>query len=401
MTNDSIHTSESRTGGDAIIASPPVVQNPREKSFGVSIAVSGLATAWVEYGFTESDLAFTAVPNHHGLVSADDRALHIRVNHHEGFPTDRPVYYRVVAQPLSYQDAYHLERGTPQSTPIYALRLPNPNAQSIRVVSINDTHEKTETVRALNAQIEKLQPDLLIWNGDSCNDFGAEKAPEQITLNPADDLELGWAATRPLLFSNGNHDIRGERAREVVKCFTGCPESDELPYNQALRFGPLALVTLDTGEDKPDRHPVFARTAAYEPYRENQSSWLEGALQRAEIKDAPFKVATAHIPLRGLDGQPDGTTLDDFARYCGFGAQLWLPQLKAAGFRAVISGHTHSPRHDLPTAEMPVHQFVGGGPKLEQAALTIIDAATENGKASMRIRIIDLQNEVLFEEAFA
>jgi len=62
------------------------------------------------------------------------------------------------------------------------------------------------------------------------------------------------------------------------------------------------------------------------------------------------------------------------------GAKLWLPQLKAAGFEAVLSGHTHRARHDAPTAEMPVHQFVGGGPKPEQATLTIIDAALANGK---------------------
>lgn len=398
---DTPYQSESKTTGKALITSPPVVQNPRAKSLGVSIAVSRLATAWVEYGFARDDLTFIAVASHHGLVAADNQALHIRVNHSDALPTDKPIYYRVVAQPLSYKNAYELQRGKQQSTPVYPLRLPNPNAQSIRVISINDIHGNTQTVRSLHAQIEKLQPDLLIWNGDTCNDFGAEDAPEQVLLNPANDLKLAWAATRPLLFSNGNHDVRGPRAREVVKCFVSCPESTELPYNQALRLGPLALVTLDTGEDKPDQHPVFAGTAAYEPYRENQSTWLEGALQQAAIKNAPFKVATAHIPLRGLGSQPDGTTLEDYARYSGFGAKLWLPQLKAAGFKAVLSGHTHHPRHDAPTADMPVHQFVGGGPKPEQATLTTIDAALTKDKASMQIQITNLQSEVLFKQTFS
>jgi len=386
--------------GNALIASPPVVQNPRAKSFGVSIAVSGLATAWVEYGFAKDDLAFTAIASHHGLIVADDQALHIRVNHRDLLPTDRPIYYRVVAQPLSYQDAYHLERGTPQATPIYALCLPDPNAQKIRVVSINDTHNNLQTTCLLHTQIEKLQPDLLIWNGDTCRDFNADDAPAQIMLNPAQDLNQAWAATRPLLFSNGNHDVRGQRAREAVKCFVSCPESSELPYNQALRLGPLALVTLDTGEDKPDRHPVFAGTAAYEPYREKQADWLEEVLQQPEINDAPFKVATAHIPLRGLDGQPDGTTLEDFARFSGFGAKLWLPKLKAADFDAVVSGHTHRARHDVPTAEMPVHQFVGGGPEPDQATVTLIDASVDHGKTTMVIQILNLQGEVLFQQDF-
>ncbi|MDZ8120000.1 metallophosphoesterase family protein [Pontiella agarivorans] len=387
--------------GKALIASPPVVQNPRAAGLGISLAVSGLATAWVEYGFEKDNLAFTAVASQHGLVAADDRVLHIRVNHSEAFPTHTPIYYRVVAQPLHYKNAYKLERGEPQSTPVYALRLPDPNAQNIRVVSINDTHENAETLRRLNTQIEALQPDVLIWNGDTCNDFNGNDAPEQILLNPVNDLSMAWAATRPLLYSNGNHDVRGERAREIVKIFSPCPESTELPYNQALRFGPLALVILDTGEDKPDRHPVFAGTAAYEPYRENQAVWLKGVLQQEEIRNAPFKVAVCHIPLRGLEGQPDGTTLKGYARYSGFGARLWLPQLKAAGFQGIISGHTHVARHDMPTTDMPVHQFIGGGPKPEQATLTLIDAQLINDQASMLIQITDLHGRVLFKQSFA
>ncbi|APZ96181.1 metallophosphoesterase family protein [Fuerstiella marisgermanici] len=293
-----------------LIASPPVVQNPRSNGFGVSIAVKKLATAWVEYGFSKDDLAFTAVASHHGLISADSSALHVRVEHEEPLPTDRPIFYRVVVQTLSYNNAYSLKRGEPQATETYVLRLPAANTNRVRIVSINDTHENLETIRALHGEIEKLQPDLLIWNGDSCNDFDVADEPQQIVLNPAKDISQSWAATRPLVFSNGNHDVRGQRAREVIKSFAGCCESAELPYNQALRFGPLALITLDTGEDKPDHHPVFAGTAAYEPYRQRQAAWLEQILERPDIKTAPFKIVACHIPLRGLAGQNDGTTLD-------------------------------------------------------------------------------------------
>jgi len=78
---------ESKSNDKALIASPPVVQNPRAKSFGVSIAVSRLATAWVEYGFEKDALNFTAIASHHGLIVADDKVLHIRVNHREVLPT--------------------------------------------------------------------------------------------------------------------------------------------------------------------------------------------------------------------------------------------------------------------------------------------------------------------------
>lgn len=386
------------TKSGKLIASPPVVQNARSTSFGVSIAVGELATAWVEYGFSEDNLGFTAIASHHGLVKADNRTLHIRVNHSKPFPADQPIYYRVVVQPLRYINAYRLERGKPQATPTFALQLPDPEAKNLRVVSINDTHENLPTITKLHEVIEDLNPDLLIWNGDTCNDFNAPKSTEQILLNPAKDLALSWASTRPMLFSNGNHDVRGEKAREVVKSFASCPESHELPYNQAMRCGPVAIITLDTGEDKPDRHPVFAGTAAYEPYREQQAVWLNQVLKRPEIASAPFKIATSHIPLRGLSGQTDGTTLNDYARYSGFGAKLWLPTLEKAGFQAVLSGHTHSDRLDEATDVNSVLQFVGGGPKPEQATLTIVDASQTGDQSDLDIRIVDLSKKTLHQK---
>ncbi|TWU48555.1 Calcineurin-like phosphoesterase [Rubripirellula tenax] len=385
----------------ALLASPPVVQNPRVDGFGVSVAVRSLATAWVEYGFAEGDLPFTAIASHHGLVSADDRVLHVRVEHPEPLPCDKPIYYRVVVQSLGYASAYSLQRGKPQATTTYALKLPDPASDRIRLVSINDTHENLETIQALHGEIEKLKPDLLIWNGDSCNDFDAADSPEQILLNPAQDAIESWASTRPLVFSNGNHDVRGQRAREVIKSFAGCPESAELPYSQALRLGPLALITLDTGEDKPDEHPVFAGTAAYEPYRERQATWLKRVLDRPEIKNAPLKIVACHIPLRGLDGQNDGTTLEGYASYCGFGAKLWLPILRQAGVQAILSGHMHSDRLDAATDDMPILQFVGGGPKPEQATLTVIDAEQDGSQQSLDIRIVDLHGKVLHQHRWS
>ncbi|MFG0262071.1 MAG: metallophosphoesterase family protein, partial [Novipirellula sp. JB048] len=396
------HDDAAEAGADGVLlASPPVVQNPRPTSFGVSIAVTGLATAWVEYGFSEDDLRYTAIASHHGLIQADAQVLHVRVNHPETLPIDRPTYYRVVAQPLKYLSAYNLERGEPQATPTFALRLPDPEAKRLRVVSVNDTHENQSTIRRLHAEIAKLDPDLLIWNGDTCNDFNAPKATEQILLNPANDLALSWASTRPLLFSNGNHDVRGVRAREAVKSFASCPESQELPYNQALRYGPLAIVTLDTGEDKPDHHPVFAGTAAYEPYREQQAVWLKQVVAQPAIHSAAFKIATTHIPLRGIEGQADGTTLIDYARHSGFGAKLWLPTLKEAGFHAVLSGHTHRARLDDASDAMPVLQFVGGGPQPERATLTIVDAKQDDGAAELDIRIVDLAGKVLHRKQWS
>ncbi|TVP97523.1 MAG: metallophosphoesterase, partial [Planctomycetaceae bacterium] len=358
-----------------LLTSPPVVQHPAADSFTVHFAVSTLATGWVEWGRSADRLDQVAIAADHGLVRADDRALSVRVWLDEPPDADQPIFYRVVAQPLSYRNAYQLSRGEAQASPVMRLRLPSATADEITIAIINDTHENKETLATLHDRLDTLDPDLLVWNGDTTNDFNAQVDPMQIVLNPAGNASRGWAAERPLLFVPGNHDVRGARARELTTGLSGWPGQADLPYNFALRLGPVALIGLDTGEDKPDAHPVFAGTAAYEPYRQQQATWLKSAVERPEVAAAPIKIAVCHIPLRGRPGDNDGTTLDGYASYSGMGARLWLPILRQAGFHAVISGHTHRHRIDDATDSEPIVQVVGGGPQPDRATLTLIRAA--------------------------
>lgn len=379
-----------------LIASPPVVQHPSAQGVTIHFAVSSLATGWVQWGLSAEQLDRTAIAHQHGLISASDRALSVRLSLDDDKLSGQTIYYRVVAQPLAYKNAYTLERGEPQSSPVYALRLPSATATEVTIAIINDTHEQRQTLRTLHDRLEAIAPDVLIWNGDTCNDFDAQDDPLQIVLNPAGDVEHGWAAQRPLLFVPGNHDVRGARARELSAGLSGWPGQADLPYNFAVRVGPIALVGLDTGEDKPDAHPVFAGTAAYEPYRQMQAQWLKSAVQQPEIAQAPVRIAVCHIPLRGLPGDNNGLTLEGFAAYSGMGAQLWLPTLRTAGFQAVISGHTHRHRVDEPTESEPLAQIVGGGPQPERATITLLRAQA----GQVQLRVEDLAGKLLHERSW-
>lgn len=380
------------TAGTAapLITSPPVVQHPSSDGFTIHFSVSALATGWVEWGWSAERLDRIAMAAEHGLVRASDLALSVRVRF-DKTAAGKPVYYRVVAQPLAYKTAYQLERGESVASEVRRLRLPSAEADQITIAIVNDTHENQPTLDALHERVAAVAPDVLVWNGDTCNDFDAKDDPMQIVLNPRRNTAKGWAAERPLLFVPGNHDVRGERARELSAGLSGWPDQSGLPYNFALRLGPVALVGLDTGEDKPDAHPVFAGTAAYEPYREQQAVWLKKAVERPEIAQAAIRIAVCHIPLRGLPGHNDGTTLEGYASYSGMGAKLWLPILRKARFAAVISGHMHQHRIDDPTENEPVMQVVGGGPRPEGATLTIVHA--EGGTAELRVE--DLAGKTL------
>jgi 3',5'-cyclic AMP phosphodiesterase CpdA len=375
----------------SLIISPPVVQHPAADGFTVHFAVSALATGWVEWGWSADRLDHVAIAARHGLVHASDLALSVRVRLDDAVGATKPVYYRVVAQSLAYKNAYQLERGESVGSEVRRLRLPSAGANQITIAIVNDTHENKATLDALHARVAAVDPDVLVWNGDTCNDFDAQDDPMQIVLNPNGDLAKGWASERPLLFVPGNHDVRGQRARELSAGLSGWPDQSELPYNFALRLGPVALVGLDTGEDKPDAHPVFAGTAAYEQYREQQATWLKKAVERLEIAEAPIRIAVCHIPLRGLPGHNDGTTLEGYASYCGMGAKLWLPILRRTRFAAVISGHMHQHRIDAPNNTESVMQIVGGGPRPEGATLTIVHADGDTAE----VRVEDLAGKTL------
>ncbi len=369
-----------------LLAGPPVVQHLGIEGFSVSFAVGQLATGWVEWGLAPDRLDRRALSSRAGLVDASDRALVVPVRLAGSGAAGRKIYYRVVAQPLRYETAYKLHRGQPVAGPATGLVLPDPAAARVRVAVINDTHEHLKTVQALASRIETLQPDALVWNGDTCvSAFDKPVDAPRVLLQP------GWASNRPLVFVPGNHDVRGASARQIRDCLAAGPEVS-LPYNTAQRCGPLALVTLDTGEDKPDAHPVFAGTAAYEPYRLRQAAWLREALARPEIASAPFKVAFCHIPLRGLPGDHDGESLEGYAAWSGNGAKAWMPILRQAGVALVVSGHTHAWRVQDPAEGQPM-QVVGGGPDLDNATLIVLDAQAQ----SLQVTIEDLSGKRLAE----
>ena len=138
----------------------------------------------------------------------------------------------------------------------------------------------------------------------------------------------------------------------------------------------MALVGLDTAEDKLDTNPRFAGLFKSAEYREAQTAWLRDALKRPEIASAPYLVAFCHIPLFDDDPShnpgdvaPDDTDpryTTDYAywqRTCG---NMWGPLLHEAGCQVLIVGHLHRYRYYAPGADRCWAQLVGGGRDMKE-----------------------------------
>lgn len=368
----------------SILLSPVVLQIPSETSMGAVWQIAGPAAGFVEYSeksdLSDAQKAWAAIPP---LRSIEEEVLSVRI---KNLKPNTTYYYRAGTIPVTYPNAYNIKTGKTQYSPVSHFTTMGEKASSSFAV-INDTHQNRKTFDALCKKLNELNDAVLIWNGDTGESKDVASAAEYL-LNPSDEP---YAVSRPILFVNGNHDFRGYGARKIdqVMIKRNWEERDSqfwaLGRNFALRQGDIALIGMDTGEDKPDAHPVFQGLAEFEPYRKLETQWLKETLERPEIKSAPYIVLFCHIPLFDKNaGANPGDQMTGYALWQRPCAQMWAPLLKEHNVQTVICGHMHEFRVDRPDSKRPWTQIVGGGHS-PQSPTTIIEGKVENGKLVVRV----------------
>jgi len=334
---------------------PPSLQSPSPTGVTVAIGVNGPSTAWVEFGDTPA-LGRVATGARHGLKPFDALVHAIRV---DGLRPGQRCYYRVHAAAIDFKNAYNIRRGETVATEVFSFQTLNPKADAARFAVWNDTHENAATLAQLMTLTGRQPADFHVWNGDITNDNYREADMVRHYVGAG-----GQPFTRdtPLLFVRGNHDDRGPVARALDR-FQATPGGRSY---YSFAHGPLAGVVLNTGEDKPDTHPVYAGLGDYVAFHREQAAWLAEEIKRPQLRRAKFRVAFMHIPMWWVGDRGDG----GFANDPDDPRSEWHRLLIQGKFHAVISGHTH--RHALfpPDAKKPYAQMVGGGPR--PAAATLI-----------------------------
>jgi predicted phosphodiesterase len=323
--------------------SHPVLTNPTPTSMSVLWATSAPATGWVEYGETEA-LGQRAAGDGQGLLLFDERAFKIQLG---ALKPGTRYFYRVRAARVDFRGPYDIRRLTDQTSAsdVHSFVTPNVSAEKVRFTVWNDTHETVETLRQLHAAHAKDPGDFLLWNGDQTNDISTESRMVDQFLSPAGEP---FAAKVPYYYVRGNHDVRGFGARHLPR-FTDVPHG---AYYYTFRQGPLAAIVLDTGEDKPDEHPVYGGLNDFAAFRTRQAQWLAQAIEQPEFREAPYRIVFCHIPLWWRNG---GGCVD--------GREKWHDLLVKGKVQLVISGHTHQPGWLPAETGRPYGQLVAGGPR--------------------------------------
>lgn len=361
-----------------LIASAPMLQNFAEESAGIAFAVNSMASGYVLIG-RKKDLsdARKVYCGGYRLREISDKVIRIRVT---GLEPSTTYYYKIGAERISYGGGYKMHNlGSEESPEVHSFTTAGPRNRGSFCV-INDTHAKWEPFGRIQDKIAEIAPACVVWNGDASNCEEKIESQIRIFLNPPIGRK-DYAAATPYLLCPGNHDSRGMANRHLENVWMyrqpeeRSPRDWDLGRNFAVRLGKVAMIGLDTAEDKMDTNPLFANIFASEPYREAQTEWLRDALKRKEIAEAPFLVAFCHIPL--FDDDPthnpgdvapadkDPKYSSDFAFWQRTCAKMWGPLLHEAGCQLLITGHMHRFRYDPATEDRCWAQLVGGGPKLE------------------------------------
>lgn len=384
-----------------LIASAPALQNAADTSMCVVFAVGADASGWVDCS-ESPDLA--GAKRHYsgerGLMDVDPLTACVRIR---GLKPATRYWYRIGADRISYAGGYDMKNLGPETDgKIHSFTTLGEAAQGAFCV-INDTHEKQPALDALFKKIAELKPAVVVWNGDATNVTETAEQAIGAFLRPHPD-HPEFAADTPYMFVNGNHDFRGRFMRTPgrVAMYRNDEERkseySSLGRNFVQRLGDIALIGLDTGEDKLDTNPKFAGIFRMKEYRELQTRWLADAVETPAVKTAKFKVAFCHIPIYDNNAWTNPGDLAPADRAPGYFAdyaywqrtcfKLWNPLLSKAGVKLVIGAHLHEFRRYAPGPDRTWTHIIGGGCDTKAAIRrqpTVIEGRIDGSELLVRV----------------
>ena len=182
---------------------------------------------------------------------------------------DEAKEYTVRVKPIVKRKPYFTQTGETAEIKYPFYPVPEKN---IRAYHISDCHNLTDEPVAAARAFGAF--DFLILNGDVIDHSGSPDKFASIYQICA-GLTGG---SLPVVFSRGNHDMRGEYAER----FAEYTPNDRGNTFYSFRLGSVWGVVLDCGEEKTDDHTEYGLTVACHPFRLSQTAFLETLAARAE-----------------------------------------------------------------------------------------------------------------------
>lgn len=172
--------------------------------------------------------------------------------------------------------------------------------------------------------------DMIFYVGDMMNYYDNEETPFRSFIDKSVEL---FASEKPFVLVRGNHETRGNMAREYARYV---PKSSGKYYG-AYRVGDIMFIVLDCGEDKPDDFWVYAGLTDFDGYRTEQAAWFGELIRSKAYKSAKWRIVMNHFPpLSHMESDnPERHGIQDIT-------DKFLPLYNQAKIDLMISGHTHA-----------------------------------------------------------
>lgn len=353
---------------EKIFRTKPYLQNPVGNGITVLWETTIPANCWVEYGTDTTRLkrARTLID---GQVVCNNMIHKIRLS---DLQPGQKYYYRVCSQEILLYQAYKKIFGNTARSAFSEFILPTARTESFTALVFNDLHQHTNTFRALCKQIENIDYDFVVFNGDCVDDpVDHDQATAFIS-----ELTEGIHGDRiPTFFMRGNHEIRNAYSIGLRNHYDYVGNKTYGSFN----WGDTRIVMLDCGEDKVDDHWVYYGLNDFTQLRNEQADFLKKELASKEFKKAAKRILIHHIPLYG---NYEKNLCED----------LWGKILEKAPFNISLNAHTHHyayhPKKELGN-NYPV--IIGGGYIMDDATVIII----EKKKDELRIKVLNHKGETL------
>lgn len=300
------------------ITMQPLLLDPSDTSVAIEWMTDSASDGAVQWG-EGTQLDRTTVAEHDGLV--DVGSFHRVVLH--GLQPGHRYRYRVVSRRVVAIKPYWPERGRAVRSAVHGFRTLDATRERARFAVITDTHEDVPRIHALMRRLDPASVDFVVHDGDTVDYATDERQIQDVFLAPsAHDLQ----GRTPLLYVRGNHEYRGPFARALGP-YLKAPEGR---YDFSRDDGPLHLLVVDTGEDKPDGTNVYAGLDDLADYRRRELARFRAALRAPRTRSAPFTVLLGH---QKDFGWVDGRNAD------------WMQAANEAGIDLFIAGHEHRFEH--------------------------------------------------------